>query len=500
MASTIPQNAATFTLAALRALVGGVWLQEGKHTGCTGIVTDTRQPLRGRAFVALRGERFDGHEFGLAAARAGAALLLVERAVEGIPSDCSVLRVPSTLGALAMLGRAWRRHWGGAVVAVAGSVGKTTTRTAVSAILGATGLRVHSPAGNLNNRIGVPMVLLALPAEAQVAVVELGTNALGEVAQLAATAEPEVALLTRIALEHCEGLGDLESIEQEEGSVFDAIAAGGWGITNSDDERCLRQLRRRAPPNCATYGFGPAPGPQRAAPHLHLRIASCRSDPAGSQLELERWPDGARRGDRMALASPLLGPPGACAVAAALLAAESRIGRAVTAQEAQRALLSPALGESGRLSPRRLGPDILVLDDTYNASPESVLSSARIAGELSLARSGRFFLALGEMGELGHQSAALHRKLGAELAALRPEGLVAFGEGARPLQEAFDAASQFPLGSARGLSQFVPSAPDAVAPLLATLRPGDTLLVKASRSSRAERVVQALAKRLGESP
>lgn len=500
MASIIPRNSARFSFAEVHAAVGGQWLQKGTGAGCTGVTTDTREALAEHAFVALVGERFDGHDFAAAAARGGAALLVVERAVARVPPDCAVLRVPSTLEALAALGRAWRRLWGGPVVAVAGSVGKTTTRTAVASVLSAIGLRVHSPAGNLNNSIGVPRVLLATPADAQVAVVELGTNALGEVAQLVAAAEPEVALLTRVALEHCEGLGDLESIEQEEGSVFDAAPRLAWGITNSDDERCLRQLQQRQQLRAATYGFGPAPVGSGWAPRLHWRLTACESSSSGSHVELQRWVDGAEAGAPMALSSPLLGPPGACAVAAALAAAEVQAGRAVTEHEVQAALRSPALGESGRLSPRRLGRDVLVIDDTYNASPESVLSSARVVQGLSRARSGRFFLALGAMGELGSQSEPLHRQLGVDLASLRPAGLVAFGDAARPLYDAFVAASAASAGPVGALVQHVPSAPEAVAPLLAELRPGDTVLVKGSRSLRAERIVQSLANGLGETP
>src|SRR5690606_39182123 len=150
----------------------------GAEEAIIGVSTDSRGALAGALFVALRGERFDGHRFAQAAVDAGARALLVEDEVS-VQGAAEVLRVPSTLAALGALARHHRRRWGGRVVAVAGSVGKTTTRSATAALLAAAGERVHSPRGNLNNRVGVPMVLLALEPEQRTAVVEIGTNAPG---------------------------------------------------------------------------------------------------------------------------------------------------------------------------------------------------------------------------------------------------------------------------------------------------------------------------------
>jgi UDP-N-acetylmuramoyl-tripeptide--D-alanyl-D-alanine ligase len=190
-----------------------------------GITTDTRSISAGQVFVALRGDRFDGHDYLESAVSAGAAAVVVSIApplgVLGVP----VYQVEDTLVALGALASYWRQAWGKTVVAVAGSNGKTTTKDLIRAALSEE-IRVHATTGNLNNRIGVPITLLAIPPEAELAVIELGTNIPGEVGILRDITKPDIAVVTSVAEEHLEGLGDLAGVLREETACYDGVEVG----------------------------------------------------------------------------------------------------------------------------------------------------------------------------------------------------------------------------------------------------------------------------------
>ena len=187
----------------------------------SGITTDSRNVSEGQLFVALVGEKFDGHDFIQQCVEKGAAAVVVSRKLAGDPG-VPVFEVPDTLVALGQLASVWRRAWGGPIVMVAGSNGKTTTKDIIRAALSRT-MSVHATTGNLNNRIGVPLTLLAIPAESEIAVVEAGTNIPGEVAILRAIIDPDISVVTSIGEEHLEGLGDLEGVLREEASAFDGV-------------------------------------------------------------------------------------------------------------------------------------------------------------------------------------------------------------------------------------------------------------------------------------
>jgi len=473
MASSIPSNQARFTRDELCEATGGAC--EAFDGEVSAVFTDSRGALAGGLFVALRGERFDGHAFARTAVQNGARVLLVEEDV-GDVGAASVLRVPSTLDALGQLGAYHRRRWGRRVVAVAGSVGKTTTRTAVFSVASAAGRSAACPPGNLNNRVGVPLVLLSLTHHQDLAVVELGTSLPGEIERLTAIADPDVAVLTRIALEHSEGLGDLDAIEQEEGALLRGLRRNATAVVNADDERCLRQLAGSPAARQLGYGFGP--GSKRLGQH-YLILGQESLGGGGSRVRIER-PEAALLDVR----SPLLGAPGAYALAAALAAVEAVLGRSLSGDEIESALGSPTLGEPGRLTPVELADGSLVLDDTYNSSPASVRSSVAVARQLADLRGSRLLLVLGEMRELGALSADAHRDVGRDLVRSHPDGLVAFGG---------DAALFLEEPRAQGLRvELAADAPEALEQVRALRAPGDVILVKASRSLRAERVVLGL--------
>ena len=468
MASLIPQNQAAFSLSQAATL--GAGRLRGPDAECVGVTTDTRAELRGQLFVALEGERFDGHDFALQALERGAAGVLVERELPGLRS---AVVVSSTLSALGALAAAHRQRWAKRIVGVAGSAGKTTTRSAITAVLSALHPgAVHFAAGNLNNLIGVPMVLLGLNPEHSIGVVEIGTNAPGEVRTLSTMATPDLAVLTLIGIEHSEGLGDLDGIEREEGEIWSGLGSEGLAIANADDERVQRSLQNVNHVRSLSYGYA-----EGANYRLRSRTPSALG---GSALQIERRSSFAQ--DSIQLETSLLGEAGAYATLAALA-----VGEWLSQAALEPALVSAALaaaGEPGRLTPIELRDGTVVLDDSYNSNPASVKSSLATAREIARARSARLVLVIGEMRELGALAAEQHAEVGSWLAE----------SGAALLVAVMGDAQRFiaPARSAGIDASFAESAEQALELLLARLNPKDVVLVKASRGVRAERLVRGL--------
>lgn len=486
MATPIPENRARFSVAQLLSLLSPSLSPAARSldpSGCVvGVCTDTRANLAGKLFVALPGERFDGHRFLGEAAAAGAALAVVEQDVPEAPPSLPLLRVNSSLQALATLANAHRIAWGKPVVAVAGSAGKTTTRSLTASLLSQLKPgRVHTPAGNLNNRIGVPMVLFGLAAEHDYAVIEIGTNQPGEVAALARSAAPELGVLTLIDLEHSEGLGDLEAIEREEGALFTWTTQTTIG--NGDDVRVVRQVaHHRQRLESRLYGY---------AAHNDYRVLSavlCEARPANPGSGVASRPGlcmrvHARRpaGPELTFYTPFIGEPGVLSSMGALACVETLLGISVSEQDIEAALYRPGARQTGRLQPHQLSDGTLVIDDSYNANPASVLAGLAIAAELARLRKTQLHAVLGQMGELGAFSQVEHRRVGAALANLDLASLTAVGGDARLM-----------LSVSQKNAEFVAGAELAAGVVRRHLRPGDVVFVKASRGVAAERVVQGL--------
>jgi UDP-N-acetylmuramoyl-tripeptide--D-alanyl-D-alanine ligase len=468
MASLIPPNQAAFSLSQVATVCAGV--RVGADAECIGVTTDTRADLQGQLFVALRGERFDGHDFARQALEQGAAGVLVERELAGLSA---AVRVDSTLNALGALAAAHRQRWAKRIVGVAGSAGKTTTRSAITALLGALHPgALHFASGNLNNLIGVPMVLLGLNPEHAIGVVEIGTNAPGEVRALSTMAMPDVAVLTLIGIEHSEGLGDLDGIEREEGEIWSGLGSEGLAVANADDERVQRTLQTINHTRSLSYGY---------ADGANYRLRSRTPNAlGGSRLELERRTAFAQ--DSIAIETSLLGEAGAYATLAALAVGEW-LGQAALEPRLVSEALSAA-GEPGRLTPVELADGTVVLDDTYNSNPASVKSSLATAREIARARSARLVLVIGEMRELGALAAEQHAEVGGWLADSGAAALVAvMGEAQRFVE---------PAKRAGIAADFADDADQALELLLLCLQPKDVVLVKASRGVRAERLVRGL--------
>ncbi len=478
MGTPIPHNRARFDLDEIARVTGGsVVARAAGPTSIEGVSTDTRVLERGALFVPLAGERFDGHAHLAAAASAGARAALCEKDV-AVPEGLAVVRVASTLAALGALARAHARRWralGGrrAIAAITGSAGKTTTRVALAALLErmCPG-EVHATYGNLNNLVGAPMVLLGLGEAHRLAVIELGTNAPGEIAALAAVAEPDAAIVTLVAAAHTEGLGSIDGVAAEKGALFAALSPEGLAIGNADDARVRRELERSPAGRRLTYGV--------ASP-ADYRIARRELDGVTrARLRIER-----ADGSAVDLVTPLLGEAGALACAAAIAAAEGLTGERVDGDLATDALARADVGAgAGRLVPRVLADGLWLIDDSYNANPASSCASIRAAAEIARASRRRLVLVLGEMRELGAEADAGHDEVGRAAAASGAAEVIAVAGHARRIADRVREAGV--------PARFTDDVAEAARAALAAVSPDDVVLVKGSRGVATERVVRAL--------
>ena len=437
---------------AARAVAGRV---HGANARFSGVTTDSRAVNAGDLFVALRGERFDGHEYLDEAARRGASAALTSRVVEGALPTPQVVAADTRL-ALGRLAAHWRERFALPLVALTGSNGKTTVKEMLAAILAehAGGAeRVLATRGNLNNDIGMPVTLLRMREHHRYAVIEMGMNHEGEIDYLTRIARPSAALVNNAQRAHVGILGSVEAIARAKGEIYAGLGANGVAVVNEDDAfagywKGLNSQRR-----IVTFGISPA--------------AHVRASPLGSQTRFVT-PTGA-----FALSLQVPGEHNvrnALAACAAALALEIPLG-------AIQAGLAGFAGVPGRLQRRRGPAGSVVIDDSYNANPESMKAAlAVLAGEKR-----RKVFVMGDMGELGEDAAAMHAEVGKFAREARIDVLLALGEASRHAVEAFGAgATHFAdieaLGEAAAL--------EAAA--------GAALLVKGSRFMRMERVADAL--------
>jgi UDP-N-acetylmuramoyl-tripeptide--D-alanyl-D-alanine ligase len=424
------------------------------------VSTDSRTLSRGALFVALRGERFDGHRFLSAAKERGAAAAMVNEDSDAVSSGIPLLVVGDTRLALGRLAAHWRGRFDIPLVAVTGSNGKTTVKEMIAAILRAHFGAAHVLAteGNLNNDIGLPLTLLGLRESHRAAAIELGMNHPGETAGLAAIASPTVALINNAQREHQEFLHGVADVAREHAAVFEALRPGGTAVINADDEfadywRGLLAGRR-------VRDFGVDRPAQVNGRHALAHF--------GSRIEL-RAPEGMTVVDLHA--SGRHNVLNACAAAACALAAGASLDAVVEGLAAFR----PIGGRTQRLAARS---GATLIDDSYNANPDSV----RAAIDVLAAEPGTKFLLLGDMGEVGERGAEFHEEIGRYARERGVDRLYAAGDLCRAAVAAF--------GS--GARHFA-----TVEEMIATAREevvADTAaLVKGSRFMRMERVVQALA-------
>ncbi len=426
---------------------------QGADVRFSGVSTDTRTLAAGALFVALRGERFDGHGFLQDAASAGAAAALVDRDYTGnLPLPAAI--VNDTRLALGSLARHWRSRFSPALAALAGSNGKTTVKEMLAAILRshAGEQAVLATAGNLNNDIGVPLTLLRMQAAHRFCAIELGMNHKGEIAYLAAIAQPTVALVNNAQREHLEFMRSVEEVAAENAAVYEALPAAGVAVVNADDAHAGFFRARAGARRVVDFGLE-----SRAAVGGRYRPKALTSE-----LTI-RAPDGE--------AQATLAIPGAHNVRNALAAAAAAhaLGIAVRTIAEGLARFRPY---SGRLQVKPGRGGATVIDDTYNANPDSV----RAAIDVLASCPGPTVLVLGDMGEVGAQGADFHREVGAYAREKGVHRLLALGEATREAVRAFG----------EGARHF-----ETLEALIAEVA-GRSVLVKGSRFMRMERVVAAL--------
>lgn len=471
MATPIGANTAILDARTVAAATGGRIVRATEGRVARGVTTDSRAVVPGGAFVALRGERFDGHTFVVGAVEAGAALVVVERGRALEDTGADVVEVDDTLVAWGALGAMHLRAWRAArpdarVVAITGSAGKTTTKELCAALLRSVDA-CHATAGNLNNRVGVPAVLLQLEPAHRFAVIEVGMSIPGEIAALGAVLEPDVAVVTNVGLAHAGGVGGtVDDVAREKGALFEAVRMGGTCVGNADDAAVTARVERATGRTRVTFGC-------RAGADVRLVERTPRGLD-GSRVVIER------RGRRASFDLPIPGEVAAIDLLAALAAAEAAAGPIDDGRVAVAlASLAPI---AGRMHVRR-AHGVTVLDDAYNANPGSMRAALSALGE---AGDGRRVAVLGEMKELGPAAEAEHEALAAAVVAAGVALLVTCGGLA-------DAIARAVRHSAPSVETLVaPDAAGAARLALEHVRRGDVVLVKASRSVGAERVVEAL--------
>lgn len=437
----------------------------------TGVSIDTRSLQAGDLFVALSGERTDGHDHVTAAFKAGAAAALVSRPVSGAPQD-RLLIVPDVMVALCALARAARTRFEGRLVGLTGSVGKTSTKEMLKlALEKGLGLTVHATVGNLNNHIGVPLTLARMPRKAEVAVIEMGMNHAGEIADLTRLARPHVALITTISPAHLEFFDGLEAIARAKAEILDGLEPGGLAVLNRDgpffDLLCACATRH-APRQVIRFGTDP---------QADIRLVDYTLDAGRSRVVIET-PEGALSYDLPVEGLPwILNSLGVMAVVQAL---------GFSLQGATKGfshLVAP--NGRGRRQTIRLenGVTFQLIDESYNASPDSVAAALATLAIVAPQKDGRRIAVLGDMLELGPQEIHLHTILARSVV---DHGIdVVYTVGFR-MAHLFDALP----ADRRGVKT-----PDAHAMgdiLKNAVRDGDVMMIKGSHASHVYRLVDHL--------
>jgi UDP-N-acetylmuramoyl-tripeptide--D-alanyl-D-alanine ligase len=450
----------------LLAATGGRLLGPTSVTSFATAAVDSRQVHPGSCFVALRGERVDGHRFAAEAVRAGAAALILERPVplpEGI--DVAVVLTPDPLRALQDLAAWWRARSAVRVVGVTGSTGKTIAKEIIADVLARTRNTLRNE-GNLNSETGLPMTLLRLEPEHEVAVLEMSMYTEGEIARLAEIARPEVGVVLSVHPTHLERAGSLEAIARAKAELPASLPRDGLAVLNADDPR-VAAMRSVTSATVRTFGLGPA---DVQATDLDSRGVE------GISFTL-RSPMGTRRiqsGNRGRHLVPH-------ALAAVTVAEHFEVPLDEVA-----AALAVGSGAPHRMALGEAQGGARVIDDTYNASPVSVLAALEFLAETPVSPGRRRLAVLGDMLELGSDEEELHRAVGRRAGAI-VDGLVVVGERARWIAEGARAAGLQHVASARDADDALPVVDRELSPRL-----GDLLLVKGSRGIELDRLVAAL--------
>ncbi len=439
---------------------GGTLAAGDPQGAVTSVCTDSRALKAGDLFVALRGENFDAHTFVAEAARRGAAGAIVEEFPAELPSGFAVILVANTLHALQQLSANYRRTLPLQIIGLTGSNGKTSTKDLTASVLGEN-FQVMKTEGNFNNHIGLPLTLLKARATDQVGVIEMGMNHPGEIAPLAALAGSEVGIITNIGMAHIEFLGSREAIAQEKGALAEALPPSGTLILSAHDEFSeIIAARTKADVVLAGIGKG------------DVFASDLQVQAGGTKFVLHA--DGRSAEAELAV-------PGEHMVRNAVLAAAAGRVFGLSLEEAAAGLTKLRLTK-GRLE-QKVIRGIQVLDDTYNANPDSVAAALRTLA--SMPAVGRRIAVLGRMGELGTEAERGHRYVGEVAAQSHCDAVIGVGTDAQWITEA---------AWRGGIEKVVhvETTEEATKVLHDLVKAGDLVLIKGSRSARMERIVEGL--------
>lgn len=447
---------------------------QGEDLTVSGVSIDTRTLAPGELYVAIQGEQFNGHDFVDAAQQAGAAALLVHEPVE---SEIPQLQVEDTRLAIGQLAKFWARRFTIPTIAITGSNGKTTVKEITATILGQLG-PVLATQGNLNNELGVPLTLLRMRKEHLYAVIEMGANHAGEISRLVEIAEPDVALVNNVGCAHLEGFGSIEGVAAAKSEIYAGLSGNGYAIINADDE--FAEYMRAAASHCSTREFG-----------------------IKAEVQVQGVP-----GER----------PGILTMDAAFsprfqLAGEHNLMNALAAVAIVQCLdvnmhdvvlgLERVSAVPGRLEKKPGINGSVIIDDSYNANPDSTVSAMKVLSGYA----GKRYLVLGDMAELGPDAEELHLSIGEMIKTFELDGLWTVGSLASNVRKAFVRVSASD-GPQENPDQNPDENPDAedtasagahfvdqealISDLRTHLGADVTVLVKGSRSAHMERVVKGL--------
>jgi UDP-N-acetylmuramoyl-tripeptide--D-alanyl-D-alanine ligase len=442
---------------AMRAELQGVPPQ-----AVSGLSIDSRTVAPGEAYFAIKGDVHDGHAFVDAALKAGAALAVVERAQrDKFAADASLLIVDDVLAALVDLAHAARARLGAQVIAVTGSVGKTSTKEALRRVLGAQG-ETHASAASFNNHWGVPLSLARCPGTARFAVFEIGMNHANEIDALVRMVRPHVAIITTVEPVHLEFFAGIEAIADAKAEIFEGLEPGGAVVLNRDNSQFAR-LQRRAKKlgisRIVAFGVDKKSDARLLDVSLHAACSAVHADMPGRHMAMNSL---------------------------AVLAAASLAGADLALAALSLSQLEPAAGRGVRRTLEVGSGEATLIDESYNANPASMAAALNVLGQAVVGPQGRRIAVLGDMLELGPTSAELHRSLNEAIKANHIDLVYCCGPLMRNLWDALSAGKR---------GGYADSAASLEAQAVGAIRAGDAIMIKGSLGSKMKTIVQALEKR-----
>lgn len=435
-------------------------IHSGENVKITGITTDTRKIKAGSLYIALSGERFDGHDFVKNAQEQGASAVIIEKPVN---SNLPSLRVTNTRKALGDLAKFWLQRFDLPVIAITGSNGKTTTKEMLKSILTeeTSAAEVLANEGNLNNDIGVPLTLFNLQAQHRYAVIEMGANHRGEIAYLTSIAQPSCATITHCAPAHLEGFGSIEGVALTKGEIFSNLKTDGVAIINNDDKYATLWKQLAAPHTIQTFALNNS---------ADVTAIKLQINDNSSNFTLKT------QSGETAIHLPL---PGQHNIMNALTASACALACGCSLKVIQQGLQNMQ-AVKGRLQVSKVN-NITLINDTYNANPASLNAALAILNK----HPSPAWLVLGDMNELGSQSANFHKEAGELARKMGVERLWAIGELSNHTVKAFG----------KGAQHFE-NHQDLIKSIRNQLSPQTTILIKGSRGMQMEKVVNALQEKI----